>query len=117
METRTAPSRKWLLSQRKVIEVDGIRPGAAMASCGCDLVVAEMTAREMDVRVWVFGHIHRPLNREGSGVCSSVQAAQRFPACGAISFLWAALLAIISSSLGNWHEGDSTRTKDQRREK
>jgi len=56
---------KRLLPERKVIEVDGTRPGAAMASHGSDLVGAEMMAREMDVQVLVFGHIHRPLIEKG----------------------------------------------------
>jgi len=75
-----------LIVLAKDIEVDGIRPGATMASHGCDLVGAEMMAREMDVQVLVFGHIHRPLNREGPGVCSSVRAAPRFFACR--SLVW-----------------------------
>jgi len=57
---------KRLLPQRKVIEVEGIRIGLVhMASHGSDLVGAEMMAREMDVQVLVFGHIHRPLIEKG----------------------------------------------------
>jgi putative phosphoesterase len=57
---------KRLLPQRKVIEVDGVRIGLVhMASHGSDLVGAEMMAREMDVQVLVFGHIHRPLIEKG----------------------------------------------------
>jgi len=57
---------KELLPERKVIEVDGIRIGLVhMASHGADLVGAEMMAREMDVQVLVFGHIHRPLIERG----------------------------------------------------
>ena len=53
---------KRLLPERKVIEVDGVRIGLVhMASHGSDLLDAEMMAREMDVQVLVFGHIHRPL--------------------------------------------------------
>jgi len=57
---------KRLLPERKVITVDGIRIGLVhMASHGSDLVGAEMMAREMDVDVLVFGHIHRPLVEKG----------------------------------------------------
>ncbi|MCX6678673.1 MAG: metallophosphoesterase [Methanothrix sp.] len=57
---------KMLLPQRKVIEVEGVRIGLVhMASHGSDLVGAEMMAREMDVQVLVFGHIHRPLIEKG----------------------------------------------------
>ncbi|MDD4163197.1 MAG: YfcE family phosphodiesterase, partial [Methanothrix sp.] len=56
------PALKKLLPERKVIEVEDVRIGLVhMASHGSDLVGAEMMAREMDVRVLVFGHIHRPL--------------------------------------------------------
>jgi putative phosphoesterase len=58
---------KRLLPQRKVIEVEGVRIGLVhMASHGSDLVGAEMMAREMDVQVLVFGHIHRPLIEKGN---------------------------------------------------
>ncbi|MEI6104987.1 MAG: metallophosphoesterase [Methanothrix sp.] len=57
---------KRLLPERKVIEVEGVRIGLVhMASHGSDLVGAEMMAREMDVQVLVFGHIHRPLIEKG----------------------------------------------------
>lgn len=56
------PELKRLLPQRKVIEADGVRIGLVhMASHGPDLVGADMMAREMDVQVLVFGHIHRPI--------------------------------------------------------
>jgi len=56
------PELKRLLPERRVIEVEGVRIGLVhMASHGSDLVGAEMMAREMDVQVLVFGHIHRPL--------------------------------------------------------
>ena len=58
---------KRLLPQRKIIEVEGVRIGLVhMASHGSDLVGADMMAREMDVQVLVFGHIHRPLIEKGS---------------------------------------------------
>ncbi len=57
---------KHLLPERKVIEVDGIRIGLVhMASHGSDMVGAWMMAREMDVQVLVFGHIHRPIVEKG----------------------------------------------------
>ena len=60
------PELKELLPQRKVVDVDGIRIGLVhMASHGQDLLGAEMMAREMDVQVLVFGHIHRPLVEKG----------------------------------------------------
>lgn len=53
---------KRLLPERKVIDVEGVRIGLVhMASHGSDLVGAEMMAREMDVSVLVFGHLHRPI--------------------------------------------------------
>jgi putative phosphoesterase len=53
---------KRLLPERKVIEVEGIRIGLVhMASHGSSLVGAEMMAREMNVEVLVFGHVHRPI--------------------------------------------------------
>jgi putative phosphoesterase len=60
------PELKRLLPARKIIEVEGVRIGLVhMASHGADTVGAEMMAREMDVQVLVFGHIHRPLIEKG----------------------------------------------------
>jgi len=60
------PQLKKLLPQRKVIEVECVRIGLGhMASHGSDMVGAQMMAREMDVQVLVFGHIHRPLIEKG----------------------------------------------------
>ncbi len=60
---------KRLLPERAVLEVEGIRIGLVhMASHGSDLVGAEMMAREMDVQVLVFGHIHRPLIEKGKSL-------------------------------------------------
>lgn len=57
---------KTLLPERQVVEVEGIRIGLVhMASHGSDLVGAEMMAREMEVQVLVFGHIHRPIIEKG----------------------------------------------------
>lgn len=60
---------KRLLPERAVLEVEGIRIGLVhMASHGSDLVGAEMMAREMEVQVLVFGHIHRPLIEKGKSL-------------------------------------------------
>ncbi|MCX6670161.1 MAG: metallophosphoesterase [Methanothrix sp.] len=57
---------KRLLPERRVIEVEGIRIGLVhMASHGSSLVGAKMMAREMNVQVLVFGHIHRPIVERG----------------------------------------------------
>lgn len=57
---------KECLPERKVIVVEGIRIGLVhMASHGSDLVGAEMMAREMNVQVLFFGHIHRPIIEKG----------------------------------------------------
>jgi uncharacterized protein len=77
------PELKSLLPQRKVIEVEGVRIGLVhMASHGSDLVGAEMMAREMDVRVLVFGHIHRPLIEKGKRllICPGSTALPRMSA-------------------------------------
>ncbi len=61
-----SPVLKRLLPQRKVIEVDGIKIGLThMASHSADLTGADMMAREMDVKVLIFGHIHRPIIESG----------------------------------------------------
>ena len=61
-----SPALKRLLPEQKVIEVEGIRIGLVhKASHGSDLVGVEMMAREMDVQVLVFGHIHRPVVEKG----------------------------------------------------
>jgi uncharacterized protein len=61
-----SPALKSLLPEQKVIEVEGIRIGLVhKASHGSDLVGVEMMAREMDVQVLVFGHIHRPVVLKG----------------------------------------------------
>jgi len=57
---------KSLLPERVALEVDGVRIGLVhMAMHGQDLLGAEMMAREMDVQVLVFGHIHRPIIEKG----------------------------------------------------
>ncbi len=60
------PELKRTLPKRKIVEVDGIRIGLVhMASHSFDLMGAKMMAREMDVGVLIFGHIHRPLVEKG----------------------------------------------------
>ena len=57
---------KRLLPKRKIIDVDGIKIGLThMASHSTDLTGADMMAREMDVKVLIFGHIHRPIIERG----------------------------------------------------
>ena len=54
------------LPERQVIEVEGVRIGLVhMASHAAGLLGAGMMAREMDVQVLVFGHLHRPLVEKG----------------------------------------------------
>lgn len=61
-----SPELKKLLPERQVIEVEGVRIGLVhMASHAAGLLGAGMMAREMDVRVLVFGHLHRPLVERG----------------------------------------------------
>ncbi len=61
-----SPQLKHLLPERRTVAVEGIRIGLVhMASHGADLIGAEMLAREMDVQVLVFGHLHRPIVEKG----------------------------------------------------
>ncbi len=61
-----SPELKRLLPVRRTIEVEGVRIGLVhMASHSADLTGADMMAREMDVDVLVFGHIHRPVIEKG----------------------------------------------------
>jgi putative phosphoesterase len=60
------PELRRRLSPRSVIDVEGVRIGLVhMASHGADLTGADMMAREMDVNVLIFGHIHRPIIEKG----------------------------------------------------
>ncbi|NMC09613.1 MAG: metallophosphoesterase [Methanothrix sp.] len=60
------PALKKRLPERRVIDVEGIRIGLVhTAFRGSDLVGAQMMAREMDAKVLVFGHIHRPVVEKG----------------------------------------------------
>jgi uncharacterized protein len=61
-----SPELKRLLPKRRTTEVEGIRIGLVhMASHSFNLTGAEMMAREMDVQVLIFGHIHRPIVEKG----------------------------------------------------
>jgi putative phosphoesterase len=61
-----SPELKRLLPVRKTIVVEGIRIGLVhRASHSFDTTGAEMMAREMEVGVLVFGHIHRPIVEKG----------------------------------------------------
>ncbi len=60
------PELKRLLPRRLVIEIDGVKIGLIhMASHSTDLTGADLMAREMDARVLIFGHIHRPIIERG----------------------------------------------------
>ncbi len=60
------PELKRLLPVRRTLEVEGIRIGLVhRASLSFDLTGAGMLAREMEVDVLVFGHIHRPIVEKG----------------------------------------------------
>jgi putative phosphoesterase len=61
-----SPELKRLLPVRKTIDIEGIRIGLVhRASHSFDTTGAEMMAREMEVGVLVFGHIHRPIVEKG----------------------------------------------------
>jgi len=61
-----SPQLKEMLPTRKIVEVAGVRIGLVhRAFQGQDLVGAEMMAREMEVDVLVFGHIHKPVVEKG----------------------------------------------------
>ncbi|MDM7934612.1 MAG: metallophosphoesterase [Methanothrix sp.] len=52
------------LPERRTLEVEGIRIGLVHRA-GPGILGAMMMAREMDVQVLVFGHIHRPIVERG----------------------------------------------------
>jgi len=56
-----SPDLKKLLPERKVIEVDGVRIGLVHRASHSSGPGTEMLAREMEVDVLVYGHLHRPL--------------------------------------------------------
>jgi len=56
------PQLKGILPERRVLDVNGARIGLVhMASLSQDLLGAKMLAREMEVEVLIFGHLHRPV--------------------------------------------------------
>jgi putative phosphoesterase len=77
------PEVKSLLPERRVVEVEDVRIGLVhRASHSADLTGAEFLAREMNVDVLVFGHIHRPLVKRGSRllICPGSPMAPRLSA-------------------------------------
>lgn len=56
-----SPELKMLLPERKVIEVDGVRIGLVHRASHSSGPGTGMLAREMEVDVLVYGHLHRPL--------------------------------------------------------
>ena len=56
-----SPELKKLLPERKVIEVDGVRIGLVHRASHSSGPGTEMLAREMEVDLLVYGHLHRPL--------------------------------------------------------
>ena len=56
-----SPELKMLLPERKVIEVDGVRIGLVHRASHSSGPGTEMLAREMEVDLLVYGHLHRPL--------------------------------------------------------
>ena len=56
-----SPELKMLLPERKVIDVDGVRIGLVHMASHSSGPGTEMLAREMEVDVLVYGHLHRPL--------------------------------------------------------
>jgi len=56
-----SPELKMLLPERKVIDVDGVRIGLVHRASHSPGPGTEMLAREMEVDVLVYGHLHRPI--------------------------------------------------------
>lgn len=56
-----SPELKMLLPERRVIEVDGVKIGLVHRASHSSGPGTEMLAREMDVEVLIYGHLHRPL--------------------------------------------------------
>ncbi|MCJ7445184.1 MAG: metallophosphoesterase [Methanotrichaceae archaeon] len=64
-----SPELKKLLPLRKVLEVDDIKIGLVhRASHSANLTGADMLAREMDVEILIFGHLHRPIVEKGDRI-------------------------------------------------
>lgn len=78
-----SPELKRLLPPQKTLEIEGIRIGLVhRASYSTDLTGAYMMAREMDVDVLVFGHIHRPIIEKSKKllICPGSPTAPRMSA-------------------------------------
>jgi hypothetical protein len=61
-----SPEVKSLLPERRVVEVEGVRIGLVhQASHSADTTGATFLAREMEVDALVFGHLHRPVMKQG----------------------------------------------------
>lgn len=61
-----SPELRRLLPPQRTLEIEGVRIGLVhRASHSADLTGADMMAREMNVDVLVFGHIHRPIIEKG----------------------------------------------------
>jgi putative phosphoesterase len=61
-----SPQLRRLLPERRQLAVEGVRIGLVhMASLSENLLGAKMLAREMEVEVLVFGHLHRPVVDRG----------------------------------------------------
>jgi hypothetical protein len=61
-----SPRLKSTLPERLTLEVDGVKVGVVhMPSHSFDLTGAGMMAREMEVDVLIFGHLHRPIIDQG----------------------------------------------------
>jgi putative phosphoesterase len=62
-----SPELKRLLPLRKILKVDDVRIGLVhQASYSVNLTGADMLAREMEVEVLIFGHLHRPMVKKGA---------------------------------------------------
>lgn len=56
-----SPELKMLLPERKVIDVDGVKIGLVHRASHASGPGTELLAREMEVDVLVYGHLHRPI--------------------------------------------------------
>jgi uncharacterized protein len=64
-----SPDLKRLLPERRTFEAGGVRIGMVhRASHSSDPTGASMLAREMDVDILIFGHIHRPYIERGKRI-------------------------------------------------
>ena len=61
-----SPELKMLLPERKVIDVDGVKIGLVHRASHSSGPGTELLAREMEVDVLVYGHLHRPIVERGN---------------------------------------------------